>query len=173
MNYFIGVDIGTQSTKAVLADGAGRIVAQHASAYRPDTPKPLWAEQWPSGLVRRGESNASRRVREAARDAGIDARVDRGRVQSAAYTAARVFRSTSDDGAASPVPHLDGSPCDGASRVGARECRSRAARTRSPATASTATTATPRCCGCANNEPDVWAQDALLPAAERVRRSTC
>ena len=43
----IGVDIGTQSTKALLCDATGRIVAQHAKAYRPDTPKPLWAEQWP------------------------------------------------------------------------------------------------------------------------------
>jgi xylulokinase len=46
--YVIGVDIGTQSTKALLCDAAGRIVAQHAKGYRPDTPKPLWAEQWPS-----------------------------------------------------------------------------------------------------------------------------
>ena len=43
--YVIGVDIGTQSTKALLCDAAGRIVAQHAKGYRPDTPKPLWAEQ--------------------------------------------------------------------------------------------------------------------------------
>src|SRR3982751_5766846 len=48
MNYVIGVDIGTQSTKALLCDARGRVVAQHASSYRPDTPQPLWAEQWPS-----------------------------------------------------------------------------------------------------------------------------
>jgi ribulokinase len=46
-HYVIGVDIGTQSTKALLTDARGRIVAQHAKAYRPDTPRPLWAEQWP------------------------------------------------------------------------------------------------------------------------------
>jgi xylulokinase len=46
--YVIGVDIGTQSTKALLCDVHGRIVAQHAKSYRPDTPRPLWAEQWPS-----------------------------------------------------------------------------------------------------------------------------
>ena len=46
--YVIGVDIGTQSTKALLCDAHGRIVAQHAKGYRPDTPQPLWAEQWPS-----------------------------------------------------------------------------------------------------------------------------
>jgi xylulokinase len=48
MNYVIGVDIGTQSTKALLVDQHGAIVAQHASSYQPDTPKPLWAEQWPA-----------------------------------------------------------------------------------------------------------------------------
>ena len=46
--YVIGVDIGTQSTKALLCESNGRIVAQHAKSYRPDTPKPLWAEQWPN-----------------------------------------------------------------------------------------------------------------------------
>lgn len=48
MEYVIGVDIGTQSTKALLVDRHGAIVAKHASGYQPDTPKPLWAEQWPS-----------------------------------------------------------------------------------------------------------------------------
>ncbi|HJU23867.1 MAG TPA: FGGY-family carbohydrate kinase [Casimicrobiaceae bacterium] len=45
--YVIGVDIGTQSTKALLTDARGRIVAQRSKAYRPDTPRPMWAEQWP------------------------------------------------------------------------------------------------------------------------------
>ncbi len=44
----IGVDIGTQSTKAVLVSCAdGRILAQQTRAYQPDTPQALWAEQWP------------------------------------------------------------------------------------------------------------------------------
>ena len=48
MEYVIGADIGTQSTKALLIEaGSGRIVAQHAKSYQPETPKPLWAEQWP------------------------------------------------------------------------------------------------------------------------------
>jgi len=47
MDFVIGVDIGTQSTKALLCDARGRIVAQHARGYHPDTPQPLWAEQWP------------------------------------------------------------------------------------------------------------------------------
>jgi ribulokinase len=48
MDYVIGVDIGTQSTKALIADRHGTLVAQHASHYQPDTPRPFWAEQWPS-----------------------------------------------------------------------------------------------------------------------------
>jgi ribulokinase len=47
MDYVIGIDIGTQSTKALLCDARGRIAAQHAVAYQPDTPQPAWAEQWP------------------------------------------------------------------------------------------------------------------------------
>ena len=43
----IGVDIGTQSTKAVLVGADGRIVAQASQAYQVETPKPLWAQQWP------------------------------------------------------------------------------------------------------------------------------
>lgn len=47
-DYVIGVDIGTQSTKAILCDAGGRIVAQQSRAYAPDTPRPRWAEQWPT-----------------------------------------------------------------------------------------------------------------------------
>jgi len=45
--HVIGVDVGTQSTKAVLVDAQGRLVAQASQAYQVDTPRPLWAEQWP------------------------------------------------------------------------------------------------------------------------------
>jgi sugar (pentulose or hexulose) kinase len=47
MKYVIGVDIGTQSSKALLVGAGGQIVAQHSRGYQVDTPKPLWAEQWP------------------------------------------------------------------------------------------------------------------------------
>jgi len=43
----IGVDIGTQSTKAVLVGPGGAILAQASHGYAPDTPRPNWAEQWP------------------------------------------------------------------------------------------------------------------------------
>ncbi|MDQ7731684.1 FGGY-family carbohydrate kinase [Halomonas sp. SpR1] len=47
MKTVIGIDIGTQSTKALVLDGNGRILAEHSRGYRVDTPRPLWAEQWP------------------------------------------------------------------------------------------------------------------------------
>lgn len=47
VDHVIGVDIGTQSTKALLCNAQGQILAQSARHYRPDTPRPLWAEQWP------------------------------------------------------------------------------------------------------------------------------
>src|SRR6185503_16708520 len=47
MPHVIGVDIGTQSTKAVLMDERGQLVAQASTAYQVDSPHPLWAEQWP------------------------------------------------------------------------------------------------------------------------------
>lgn len=43
----IGVDIGTQSTKAVLVTTDGRILATCSHAYQVETPQPLWAQQWP------------------------------------------------------------------------------------------------------------------------------
>ena len=47
MDAVIGVDIGTQSTKAVLVGPGGAILAQASRGYAPDTPRPNWAEQWP------------------------------------------------------------------------------------------------------------------------------
>ena len=43
--HVIGVDIGTQSTKAVLVSAAGAIVAQASRPYPVETPQALWAEQ--------------------------------------------------------------------------------------------------------------------------------
>jgi xylulokinase len=47
LDHVIGVDIGTQSTKALLVRQDGIIVCQHSRSYAPDTPRPNWAEQWP------------------------------------------------------------------------------------------------------------------------------
>lgn len=47
METVIGIDIGTQSTKALVIDCQGRILAEHSQGYQVDTPRPFWAEQWP------------------------------------------------------------------------------------------------------------------------------
>lgn len=41
----IGVDIGTQSTKAALMSVEGRLLARHAESYPVEMPRPLWAQQ--------------------------------------------------------------------------------------------------------------------------------
>lgn len=45
---FVGVDIGTQSLKAVVTDAALRIVGEASMPYRPGFPRPGWAEQDPA-----------------------------------------------------------------------------------------------------------------------------
>ena len=51
MEYLIGVDIGTQGTKAVLINCEGKILTQSYKGYKVDTPRPSWAEQWPQPWV--------------------------------------------------------------------------------------------------------------------------
>lgn len=51
MEYLIGVDIGTQGTKAVLINPKGEVLAHSYSGYDVETPKPSWAEQWPEPWV--------------------------------------------------------------------------------------------------------------------------
>lgn len=48
MEYLIGVDIGTQGTKAVLIDNKGKVLAHSYSGYELETPRQSWAQQWPN-----------------------------------------------------------------------------------------------------------------------------
>ncbi len=68
MDAVIGVDIGTQSTKAVLVGPGGAILAQASHGYAPDTPRPNWAEQWPDVWLHAVE----RCIAEIARTPGVD-----------------------------------------------------------------------------------------------------
>ena len=47
MNYLLGSDIGTSSSKTILTDLNGRIISQDTQEYDVLTPRRLWAEQWP------------------------------------------------------------------------------------------------------------------------------
>ena len=64
-NQVIGVDIGTTSTKAVVFDTDGRVVAHHAVEYPLLTPTPAAAEQDPDEIYRA----VLAAIREAARKA--------------------------------------------------------------------------------------------------------
>ncbi|MFP4541654.1 MAG: xylulokinase [Opitutales bacterium] len=47
MSYYIGIDVGSSSTKAVVVDGDGKVVYTTLPAYAFATPKPGWAESNP------------------------------------------------------------------------------------------------------------------------------
>lgn len=47
MNYFMGIDVSTTGSKALLIDTNGNVLAVHSSPHNLSTPKPLWSEQDP------------------------------------------------------------------------------------------------------------------------------
>ena len=47
MNYFMGIDVSTTGSKALLIDTAGSVVASASAPHSLSTPKPLWSEQDP------------------------------------------------------------------------------------------------------------------------------
>ena len=47
MNYLLGIDVGTSSTKSVLLEESGTVVAIGQAEYDFETPRPGWAEQDP------------------------------------------------------------------------------------------------------------------------------
>jgi xylulokinase len=48
MNYFLGIDTSTTSSKALLIDTKGQVIAVASSMHTLQTPKPLWSEQDPA-----------------------------------------------------------------------------------------------------------------------------
>jgi xylulokinase len=45
--YFLGIDVSTTGSKALLIDSAGAVIAVASSPHTLSTPKPLWSEQDP------------------------------------------------------------------------------------------------------------------------------
>jgi xylulokinase len=45
--YFLGLDVSTTATKALLIDSLGRVAGVEAWEYSYETPRPLWSEQHP------------------------------------------------------------------------------------------------------------------------------
>jgi xylulokinase len=48
MKYFLGIDTSTTSSKALLIDERGMVIAIESLPHTLQTPKPLWSEQNPS-----------------------------------------------------------------------------------------------------------------------------
>ena len=47
MATYLGIDIGTSGTKAILLSENGTVLATNTQEYSLSTPKPQWAEQSP------------------------------------------------------------------------------------------------------------------------------
>lgn len=47
MRYFLGIDVSTTATKALLIDETGAVAATRSAEYGLSTPQPLWSEQSP------------------------------------------------------------------------------------------------------------------------------
>lgn len=47
MDYFLGIDTSTTSSKALIIDQSGKVIAVASSPHTLQTPKPLWSEQNP------------------------------------------------------------------------------------------------------------------------------
>jgi xylulokinase len=62
-SYVIGIDVGSQSTKAVLLDEAGTAVAEAAAPYEMSCPRSGWAEQNPA-CWQRGIAQTVRALRQ-------------------------------------------------------------------------------------------------------------
>ena len=45
--YFLGIDVSTTATKALIIDAEGKVLAVAITEYSFDTPHPLWSEQHP------------------------------------------------------------------------------------------------------------------------------
>ena len=48
MAYFLGLDVSTTSSKALLIDRSGKVLGTASSAHSLSSPKPLWSEQDPA-----------------------------------------------------------------------------------------------------------------------------
>ncbi len=66
--YFLGIDVSTTATKALLVNSGGQVVAVSATEYPFETPRPLWSEQHPSLWW----NGAQKSIRAVLEQSGID-----------------------------------------------------------------------------------------------------
>jgi len=65
MNFLIGIDLGTSSTKTVLFDQAGKIIAESKVSYDMKTPHNGWAEQDPEDWAKASLATIRQVVKES------------------------------------------------------------------------------------------------------------
>jgi xylulokinase len=65
--YFLGIDVSTTGSKALLIDGIGNVIASESSPHTLQQPKPLWSEQDP----REWWEAAANSVRKVLQQSGI------------------------------------------------------------------------------------------------------
>lgn len=68
MAYYLGIDVSTTGSKALLIDGEGRIITVAVSPHTLSTPKPLWSEQDPEEWW----SATSKSIQEVLKQSGVD-----------------------------------------------------------------------------------------------------
>jgi xylulokinase len=66
--FFLGIDVSTTATKALLIDEKGTVVAVAASEYSFETPNPLWSEQHPDLWW----DGAQKSIRAVLKQSGVD-----------------------------------------------------------------------------------------------------
>src|SRR5512143_3134215 len=66
--YFLGIDVSTTGSKALLIDASGTVVSVQSSPHTLQTPQPLWSEQDPQEWWQA----ASESIRKVLASAGID-----------------------------------------------------------------------------------------------------
>lgn len=81
MEYVIGVDIGTQGTKAVLVDGNGQVLHHSYKGYDVETPKQSWAQQWPEPWV----DATLETIKNVVKNSGVEANKIKGVAVSSLY----------------------------------------------------------------------------------------
>ena len=67
MGYFMGIDIGTSGTRAIVINTAGRILGAASAAHPSSAPRPAWSEQNPHDWWKTTKQS----VRKALRQSGV------------------------------------------------------------------------------------------------------
>ena len=165
-SLFVGVDIGTTSTKAVVFDAAGAVLGHHTAGYALHTPAPLIAEQDPDEIFAATLTAIGRAV--AAADAGP------GRIAAVSFSAA-MHSLIAVDGDGRPltasITWADNRAADSADRSAASSTAGRS--TCGPAPRSTRCRRWPSCSGCASSGRSCLLARRASSASRSMSSTSC